>query len=307
MEKEISQGKDQRIVLVLFAWLSIVMISDLPDIICKYASGVVPVWMFWGKTGFMAAFLIMCLLYQKLRLLRPYAFVMLIFYLALSASDWLRTSAWWIGLMGDDASPSFVLMYTRPFIRDTGVTIIVIIALWIVKKKRSEFFLVKGQLDAPIEPVIWMGIKKPEPWRKFAWIFAIIAALAVAVPTILSLKPSAEVLKKCIPLIPAAILFAGINAFNEELYFRATIFSTLTQVIGKTNAILINITYFGLAHYLYGSPPGVTGFLMTGFLAFLLGKSMLETKGFLWPWLIHFLPDVMIFYSYAIIWVQQLS
>jgi hypothetical protein len=35
------------------------------------------------------------------------------------------------------------------------------------------------------------------------------------------------------------------------------------------------------------------------------GKSMVETKGFLWPWLIHFLPDVMIFISYAMIWIKQ--
>jgi len=63
---------------------------------------------------------------------------------------------------------------------------------------------------------------------------------------------------------------------------------------------------FYLAHYLYGSPHGVTGFLMTGFLAFLLGKSMLETKGFLWPWLIHFLPDVVIFFSYAYVWISKI-
>ncbi len=46
------------------------------------------------------------------------------------------------------------------------------------------------------------------------------------------------------------------------------------------------------------------GFLMTGFLAWVLGKAMLETKGFFWPWLIHFLPDVVIFYAYAIAWVR---
>jgi len=68
--------------------------------------------------------------------------------------------------------------------------------------------------------------------------------------------------------------------------------------------MLITITLFGLAHYLYGSPPGVLGFLMTGFLAFLLGKSMLETRGLAWPWFIHFLPDAVIFFSYAVVFVQ---
>jgi hypothetical protein len=43
---------------------------------------------------------------------------------------------------------------------------------------------------------------------------------------------------------------------------------------------------------------------MTGFLAFLLGKSMLETRGLTWPWFIHFLPDTVIFFSYTVVFVQ---
>jgi len=49
---------------------------------------------------------------------------------------------------------------------------------------------------------------------------------------------------------------------------------------------------------------GVAGVLMTGFLAWLIGKSMLETGGFLWPWFIHFVPDVVVFASYALLRVQ---
>lgn len=305
MKTKIIQNQGEKRLLICFAWFSILMISDLPDIFCKYLSGSVPSWIFWGKTGFMVVFIITCLIVKKLQPLMPYAFVMLAFYLALSFSELVRTSEWWIDLISKDAKPSFALTYLRPFIRDTGVTLIVIITLWIIKKKRSEFFLVKGQLDAPIEPVRWLGIRTGESWRKFAWIFAVIAALAVAVPTFLAIKPGAEILKKCIPLIPAVMIYAALNAFNEELYFRATLLSTLTSVIGRTHTLLINVVFFGLAHYLYGSPPGVTGLLMTGFLAFLLGKSMLETKGFLWPWLIHFLPDVMIFFSYALVWKGQ--
>jgi membrane protease YdiL (CAAX protease family) len=112
-------------------------------------------------------------------------------------------------------------------------------------------------------------------------------------------------LAKIIPLLPAILIYAAVNAFNEELYFRATLLSTLPQAIGKNHAMLINMVFFGLAHYLYGSPPGLVGFLMTGFLAYLLGKSMLETKGFLWAWFIHFLPDVVIFASYAIAWLRS--
>jgi hypothetical protein len=35
-----------------------------------------------------------------------------------------------------------------------------------------------------------------------------------------------------------------------------------------------------------------------------MGKSMLETKGFTWPWIIHFFPDLIIFISYALLFVQ---
>lgn len=51
---------------------------------------------------------------------------------------------------------------------------------------------------------------------------------------------------------------------------------------------------FGVGHF-YGIPNGVVGVLLTGFLGWFLGKSMLETGGFFWAWLIHFMQDVVIF------------
>jgi ABC-type antimicrobial peptide transport system permease subunit len=47
-------------------------------------------------------------------------------------------------------------------------------------------------------------------------------------------------------------------------------------------------------------PSGILGVLLSSFLGWFLGKSMLETKGFTWAWLIHFLPDAFIFTFFAI-------
>lgn len=105
-------------------------------------------------------------------------------------------------------------------------------------------------------------------------------------------------------LLPAILLFSAINAFTEEIYFRLSLLSTLHDVIGRTHTLLIVVVFFGLAHYLHGSPSGIIGFLMTGFLAWLLAKSILETKGIFWAWFIHFLADVAVFAYYAIDWVQ---
>ena len=60
----------------------------------------------------------------------------------------------------------------------------------------------------------------------------------------------------------------------------------------------ITTVFFGLGHF-YGVPNGVPGVLLSSFLGWFLGKSLLETKGFFWAWLLHFLPDVIIFTFYA--------
>jgi len=297
------QNAHDKKTLIFAAWLSILLISDIPDILCNSILKEVPVWLFWGKIMFLALFFVLCTFWIRVRPLRPYVFVMLIFFLALALSEQVRNSEWWAGLISESET-SFFLTYLRPYLRDIGVTLIVIFSLWLVKRRRSDFFLVKGQLNAPIEPVRWLGIHAGESWRKFGWIFAVIAGIGVAFPTMIAMQPAWQELIRVIPLLPAILVYAAINAFNEEVYFRLSILSTLHQVIGKNHALLISAGFFGLAHYLYGSPPGMIGFLMTGFLAWLLGKSVLETKGLFWAWLIHFLPDVVIFTSYAIAFVR---
>lgn len=54
---------------------------------------------------------------------------------------------------------------------------------------------------------------------------------------------------------------------------------------------------FGGIHY-FGTPGGPLGMLMAGFLGWLLAKSVVETKGFGWAWLIHFLQDVVILFAF---------
>jgi len=44
----------------------------------------------------------------------------------------------------------------------------------------------------------------------------------------------------------------------------------------------------------------VIGVLMAGFLGWLLGKAMVETRGMFWPWCIHLVQDVLIFSFMAI-------
>jgi len=290
--------------LIASAWAFMLLVSDLPEIAWGWLGSKAPGWLPWAQVIFIALFLGLCLTWKKLHALRPFAFVILVFFLALRLSAGVGASAWWRARFnGPDVS--FFTGYLGAFHRDVVVALAVLAALWAVKKRRKDFFLVKGNLTAPVEPVRWLGIRAGEKWRTFMWIFALAAGAIVLIVTALSVKISPDALAKAVPLLPAALLFAAINAFTEEVYFRASFLSTLTESLGKNHTLLLSAVFFGLAHWIYGSPPGLPGFLMTGFLAWLMGKAMLETRGLLAPWIIHFVPDAVIFFTYALLWTGR--
>jgi len=297
------QARDARRLLIVTAWVVILAISDLPDIVWNTIAGRVPASLFWGKVVFLAGFLGITLLVKALRRLRSYGLVLFMFFLAFGLTSLIRSTAWFQGHF-NSPGVSFFKGFMALYVLDIGVALAVIAVLWALKRDRRAFFMTRGRLDAPIEPVRWLGIKAGGSWKTFGWIFGCAAALAVLIPTLLAIAPSKATMVKALPLLPAVLLFAAINAFTEEVYFRAGLLATLTEIVGKNQILLLTATFFGLAHWLNGSPPGLVGALMTGFLAWLLGKSMLETKGIAWPWLIHFLPDVMIFFSYALMRVK---
>lgn len=96
------------------------------------------------------------------------------------------------------------------------------------------------------------------------------------------------------PLIPVILLVAALNAINEELPYRAALLSQFLPAVGKNQALWITTVLFGVGHF-YGIPNGIIGVLMAGFLGWFMGKSILETKGIFWAWLIHFLQDIIVF------------
>lgn len=294
------ENKDKSFAII-YAWMVVLLVSDLPNMLFVKLTGADPAWMQWAKIGVLAVVLALSLLFKALRPLWGFAFVFLVFFLANNGVDWVRSTEYWQSRFEFDGV-AYITFFLPFHTLDILRTLLVIAALWFVKRTRADFFLVKGQMDAPIEPVRWLGIKRGESWRVFGWILTACAAAAIVIPLALSVPLTAEAFARALPLLPIAIFLAGLNAFAEETCFRASMLATLAGVGGKTQTLLLSCTFFGLAHWLYGSPPGIVGFALTAFLAFLLGKSMLETRGMGWAWIMHFVPDVFIFFSYAMTW-----
>ena len=179
------------------------------------------------------------------------------------------------------------------------VTLAIIVTLFILKKYASAFFLVKGDVSAPAEAVKLLGIKEGERWNKLGRNFAVILSLGTLTFLVLAGRPSLDIVARALPFLPAVLVAAALNAFNEEMTYKASFLSVLENVVGKHQALWLMAAYFGIGHY-YGVPYGVIGVLMAGFLGWFLGKSMLETRGLWWAWFIHFWQDVLIFAFLAI-------
>ncbi len=175
-----------------------------------------------------------------------------------------------------------------------AVSVIMILILFILGYKRKEIFLTRGNLKVLIKPVKLLGFPKPEPWTNFGllWSFCIAAGLGVVL--YLGMKPSGILFGKLLPILPSIIFYAALNAFYEEMIFRAPMLATLEPVTGSLNSLWMAASFFGVAHY-FGVPSGIPGALASIFMGWILSKAMLETRGLFWSWWIHLLSDIVIF------------
>jgi hypothetical protein len=292
--EQVDRSKERRDpVLILTAWLAMVLLP-LAGIIGQELLSSDMSWTLWAWIVVWLVLLMLTFVWTTLRPLRGFFLMMLI----VSVFDsWLRplimeTGTWqrWFGGQG----ASWALRELGRQLGRLAVTLVILVALLLMGLKRRDFFLVKGQLDAPVEPVKWLGIRRSEPWTHFGRKFAIILSVVLLLFLVLAGKPSLDSLAVMLPLLPMILIFAALNAFNEELSYRAALLPQLVPAVGKQHALLILAAGFGLGHY-YGVPYGVAGVLLAGFLAYILGKSMLETGGFFWAWFIHLLMDILIF------------
>ena len=114
----------------------------------------------------------------------------------------------------------------------------------------------------------------------------------------LTVGPDPSALPRVVPLVPAALIFAGLNAFLEEFRFRAAPLARLVPALGTGQALAVTSILFGLGHY-YGHPSGLSGVVLASIAGWLLGLALRGTRGIAAPWLIHGFQDVVIFAAVA--------
>jgi membrane protease YdiL (CAAX protease family) len=131
-------------------------------------------------------------------------------------------------------------------------------------------------------------------WKWLGPLLTLFLAGGLAAQLSSTVRPDFRMVQRAITGLPLAIAFAAFNAAQEEFRFRAVLLGRLIPSVGAGQALLVTSLIFGLAHW-FGHPSGLSGVFMAGFAGWLWGKSMVDTGGFAWAWLIHGLQDVVIF------------
>ena len=156
---------------------------------------------------------------------------------------------------------------------------------------RRELFLTRGNLRAPF----------PLPFRlpsgSWSWLgpfLTLFLAGPLVVQLMSTVRPDIHLLQRAIQGLPLGLTFSVFNAAQEEYRFRSVLLGRLVPVLGASQALWMTSALFGLGHW-FGHPSGPTGVVMAGFAGLVWGKSMLDTRGFAWAWIIHGFQDLVIF------------
>lgn len=277
--------------LTFLAWGVTLLISTLPEIAWIELTGISPAWLTEAKIGLLLILGIL-FVWQPIRPLRNFFLVMFAFFGLMELS--LRFNFTFAPLQALFGNTVFDDRMQAEQTGKLAVSLVMIIVLLGLGYKRRDFFLTRGNLRAPIEPVRLLGFPKPDPWPVFGLQWGFYIAIALAVVQYIGLRPSGDMMLKVVPILPSILFYAALNAFNEEITYRAPMLATLEPVSGSKQALWLSAYFFGIAHY-FGTPGGLIGGMLSIFMGWILGKGMVETRGLFWTWWIHFLSDVAIF------------
>ncbi len=193
-------------------------------------------------------------------------------------------------------SSAFVNQHVAYQLITLGLTAVVLLVLFLLGPTLFRRYFGLGEVGAPVEPVRLLGINTNgrETWRQVGRNFAIIITAVTTVFIYLTLvrgQVSNPVPWGYLLFVP---LLAATNAFVEEMITRFGVVVSLEGIASRPVIYLVSAAVFGLAHY-FGTPGGLPGVVLAGFMGWLLAKSVVETRGVFWAWFIHFLQDVVIF------------
>jgi len=178
------------------------------------------------------------------------------------------------------------------------ISVMLLSACFCLAPSPTKKYFRPGDIRALVheENLIGLKPKTGETWLQVGTSFTFVITFVTAAVTYMQLvQAKHEVFWYSLFSNSGWIVFLAIsNSFVEEVIFRLSFIVVLDGMMSPRSIWAVSSLVFGGLHY-FGMPGGVAGVLMAAFLAFLLSKSITETRGLFWAWFIHFLQDFVIF------------
>jgi hypothetical protein len=266
-------------------WSVTLVAVGLPQIAFDLLGVAPPSWLIAADVALAAGALALSLAWTPMRPLARYFVVLLLLQPAVHSAlwpGWLTT--WQAALPGGQ-------VLRAEFLLEFVVAGAIVGALLLSGLRRRQVFLTAGQIDAPVEPVRWL-IDGPASWARLGPVSA--ALIGLGTLAFLVVAGNAPTLDRALAVLPAVLVIAAINALNEEVIFRAGPVAALDGVLGRRELVLLVVALFAIPHY-FGVPFRLVGVGMAAVFGWWTTKALLETRGLLWPWVIHLVQDVLIF------------
>jgi hypothetical protein len=275
----------RRRVLALTWGISLLTVG-LPQAVVDLLGGTVPTWLPVLGVALVLSMLLASFMWTPLRPFRRYWVVLLVMQPAIHPGLWpAGVVAWEIPVVG--APPAI----GAEMVRELALALVMIAALLATGHRRDRSYLTAGRLGAPAAPVRWL-IDRPISWARLGPLSGVLIALGTLAFVLIG--GEGPDIARVGSVLPTVLVLAGLNAFNEEVTFRAGPLASLGDVVGDRQVVFLVATLFAVPHY-FGVPYGLVGVGMAWVFAWWVTKSMVETRGIAWAWFIHLLQDVVIF------------
>ena len=180
-----------------------------------------------------------------------------------------------------------------------SLSFVVLLLTYLQEPQNFTLLFSVGDISSPVEPVRWFGIGENRTWVFAGLYLSVIITFGTLSFVYMQFRRLKINAKEIFPYAIWIIAFSLTNSFSEEAIFRLGVISPLYNELGASKLILLSAVIFGLVHF-GGMPHGLIGMLMAGFLGWFLAKSVVETQGIFWAWLIHFIQDVVIYIGFVV-------
>jgi membrane protease YdiL (CAAX protease family) len=280
--------------LIATAWVGTLLLSRLPQIVLTEL-GVISAtgWNLWWWIILGSVLFVLTYVWSTVRPLREYFLVLTMIYVFTILLSILEQTSIWVSWFGPERS------WTASFFGERlGVVLLAFGlagTLALLGQRRKDYFLAIGNVKAPAAGIRLPWRKNPLPWTIAALLVALPLTLLIAAGIMVMNPLPGVTISAVIPLLPIVFLFALMNAFGEELAYRAAPLSQLWGIVGKRQAVWMIALWFGLGHYYGGISFGPLGAAFFTVVAVLFGKAMLETRGLVVPIFMHLWGDVLLY------------